>query len=87
MNRTRAELRHQRERIIASRRRQFARWCADYTFGAEPPLEVREREFWTPQRVGKFAKWNGVCSCWMCRDVSDSGRRAKLERARQAEMA
>lgn len=76
----RATVRNQRERYKRRRRAQFARWMGDYDYGHRPPrpLEARIMEFWTPTRVGRFAKWNGVCSCWMCQP-----RKTRMDRARR----
>lgn len=75
----RATVRYQRERYKRRRRVQFARWLGEYDYGHQEPrsLEARMEEFWTPARVGRFAKWNGVCSCWMCQP-----RKARQDRAR-----
>lgn len=77
---TRAEIRHQRQRYITRRLKQFARWLSEYDWGpydefghslysqrgAPRPLDVRRAEFWDGRRVGKLSKWNGSCNCWMC---------------------
>ena len=44
------------------------------------PKEVVDAEFWNPNRVGKFAKWNGTCSCGMCRAKKTRQDRPRLKR-------
>jgi hypothetical protein len=92
MNRTRAYLRHHRARIIARRRRQFARWVGEYDHGpcdenghfdnnwreCPRPLDVREAEYWQGRRLGMLSKWNGACTCWIC-----ASRKYRLYRAKR----
>lgn len=98
MKRTRAELRYQRERIIARRRRQFARWVGDDDRGPidargyvierckEPrPLDVRQDEYWSGRRLGMLSKWNGACTCWICASRKYRHDRAKRKREWQYE--
>ena len=44
------------------------------------PKEVVLDEFWNANRVGKFAKWNGVCSCGLCRARKTRQDRPRLKR-------
>lgn len=78
---SRLHARNARERYITRRRRQFTSWC-DYDpglmdehgrvtqrlSGGPRSPEVYAAEFWSGWRLGKLAKWNGACSCGMCRD-------------------
>lgn len=91
--RSRAYYRHQRRRYIARRRRAFNHWVSiNYDskmreHAGPRPLEVREKEFWNPRRVGRLAKWNGVCSCRSCRSVRKLfSRYRRSEEKRQSQM-
>lgn len=82
----RAEVRYQRERYKTRRRHRLSRWVGGTDWWAitrnlpPRPLDERLAEFWNPSRVGKLAKWNGSCNCWMC---SWKYNRARTKRAWQ----
>lgn len=72
-NRTRAERRHHRARLI--RRRMFIIKNAWGDYGPES---------W-PRHPGTLAKYNLCCSCWMCKACRESARqprRAERQRMR-----
>lgn len=69
-NRTDAERRHHRERVIARRLRIVRdEWAGNHPWLGSP---------------GRFAKYNLVCSCGMCRDrKARQDRPAETRRWRQ----
>lgn len=56
MKRTKDYRRHQNDRVVCKRMKMRQRWLGEWDF------IIGEDEF----APGKFKKWNGSCSCWMC---------------------
>lgn len=73
---------HHRNRIIALRRRRLAHWLSsnDSTREAPRPLWVRVAEFWDARRLGRLAKYNGACGCWMCKQNAGEYEREGFHR-------
>lgn len=78
-------IRYQRERYIKRRVRARLHWLYNVdwwaiTRGLPPrPYEERYDDFFDAKRKGKYAKWNGTCSCWMCRHKSTMYNRAAVK--------
>jgi len=65
--RDRGYYRYQRERVIRKRVRQNLHWFTwESSRGAPRPLEEVLAERLTPRVRGRFARWNGACSCYWC---------------------
>lgn len=72
-----------RKRIIAKRRRNLSIWMGSR---GTVSREEREKSYWTAERLGKLAKWNGNCNCILCKGHKRKGW-AKLGGRRRPEVA